>query len=760
MRAPNPVTRTPQVLLALCLVACANTSTDKADTAVKDEPELAANPPGAHLEIAFKGDKAVFRQGELIEVEMRFSSDKADTYRLDGATYDRSGRLDIDAYILTPGEGAVDPLADYFESGAMMGGGLRSMPVLGESPHLIVRQLNEHLRFDKVGRYSLKVSSGRLEFEDPATLETVRGAPLVSNTLSFEVVAADAAWAQRTLEEALAAIEAAESDGARAQALLTLRYLGTEASTRALARFFDGGGRDWGAMFGLIGTPRREVAIEAMAARLKDPEAPIPMMFLRTLALIDMKSSHPERLAPWPGTEDPAASQAWQALSAARQARIDARLRHHTAELVKHLPSKTPSARAVSAVTAIELVWAWASQPDPPDMTPFEALDDAIVSTFTDLPQDLQNRMLAHRWTRIATPKLLPHLRAIFHNTQAPPHIRAVALKRLFELAPTEGRGLILDAIRDRNLDLGYTAMDTLGALPDAELPSLDAALTARLRAALAGRGSADVAAALVDRYASIGALAEVKAIYGGISSRTISLETHAAMLATILRRDPGAGPAAIAALGSEAPVYRVQLFEKVLARHHSPPVQAALVTLLEDESLAVVAALGHHGDPRAAAPLWKRLEAFRATWADKAGELRHRPAAPNPSEEAIQLETALWGALANAGAWVLTSDEAARLVGLCVTEREREQARLSATDLDHPVGVSFGLYESGEFRASVGRFTQRLDTPQRAASKMAQFPSGTRFSLTFFPTTPQAHRSAWREVIDAAVKGRGLVVE
>jgi hypothetical protein len=51
-----------------------------------------------------------FRPGEIIPIELEFSSQIPKRYEVDGATYDRSGRLTIDDFSVEPLEAVTDPM--------------------------------------------------------------------------------------------------------------------------------------------------------------------------------------------------------------------------------------------------------------------------------------------------------------------------------------------------------------------------------------------------------------------------------------------------------------------------------------------------------------------------------------------------------------------------------------------------------------------------------------------------------------------------
>jgi hypothetical protein len=74
------------------------------------------NPEGVELTIRFADGRPRFRQGEIVTLELAFTSRKVKAYGLDNRSYDRSGRLDLDVISVDPRPGVVDPLYDYYRS--------------------------------------------------------------------------------------------------------------------------------------------------------------------------------------------------------------------------------------------------------------------------------------------------------------------------------------------------------------------------------------------------------------------------------------------------------------------------------------------------------------------------------------------------------------------------------------------------------------------------------------------------------------------
>ena len=115
-------------------------------------------PPGVSFTMRLKDGKTQFYQGELITIEMLFSSDLPNTYRVDAREYDRSGYLEADSYHVEPETGISEPLRDYLQSsfyGGSMGGLTPQPPTLREKPYIVTQTLNDFVRFDRAGKYRL-----------------------------------------------------------------------------------------------------------------------------------------------------------------------------------------------------------------------------------------------------------------------------------------------------------------------------------------------------------------------------------------------------------------------------------------------------------------------------------------------------------------------------------------------------------------------------------------------------------------------------
>src|SRR5271155_5649448 len=182
-------------------------------------PLYAQQESGASLTISFPDGVTRFHVGEIIPIELSFKSLIPEAYEMSTRNYDRGGRLDMERFHVTPP--GRDPLGGLFTLG-----GIGNSTTLSADPQIMREELNEWVALDQPGHYSVNVTSGRV-----ARLASPQNEPLElpSNSIEFEVVAADPAWQQQTLSSTLAALNTRSPEEQRA-AIRVLRFLDTPAS--------------------------------------------------------------------------------------------------------------------------------------------------------------------------------------------------------------------------------------------------------------------------------------------------------------------------------------------------------------------------------------------------------------------------------------------------------------------------------------------------------------------------------------------------
>src|SRR5215469_2152764 len=156
-----------------------------------------AQMPSAQLHVATDTGATTFHLGERISLQLDFSAPADAHLGVTTASYDRSGRLGIESYEVSPSSGFVDPLAAYFAAG-FIGGGLSGMAELSSKPYTMHRNLNEWVRFDSPGDYVVVVHSTRVFSLDKANLHT-QEMTVTSNPIKLHIIAATAEWQKATL---------------------------------------------------------------------------------------------------------------------------------------------------------------------------------------------------------------------------------------------------------------------------------------------------------------------------------------------------------------------------------------------------------------------------------------------------------------------------------------------------------------------------------------------------------------------------------
>jgi hypothetical protein len=164
----------------------------------------------ASLTIRFASGQTQFHVGEVIPLELAFTAWTEHVYEMDMRNYDRSGRLNLEQFHVSPP--SRDPLDNYYNGGVFggfIGGGLSSGPrYLGREPQIIHEDLNEWIAVDRPGQYAIYVTSRRVSRHDGSKLLPVE---LRSNTLYFDVVEAGPGWQAETLGSATAELDDSES---------------------------------------------------------------------------------------------------------------------------------------------------------------------------------------------------------------------------------------------------------------------------------------------------------------------------------------------------------------------------------------------------------------------------------------------------------------------------------------------------------------------------------------------------------------------
>jgi len=705
--------------------------------------------PGVQLHLPTSSTQ--FRCGEVIPLELTFSSTTPNRYQINMAQYDRSGRMNYEQFLLDPKEGTSDPLQLYFNSAwGFIGGGLTGFNFLSTSPTTIQLDLNEWVRFDQPGTYRLSVISRRVS--DTRASDNPHGGlvELTSNVVDLQITSPDPAWQHAQLMEIREKLERGGGSSGdvrndpKQAALKALRYLGSEEAARELAQRLRGEDNraDWECMFGLIGSPHRDAGFEEMNKLLEDPLFPISDLFLTTMSILPLRSG-----------ED---------AESLRKQR-DENLEELRRRLISALSGKRGKALAVTLDTAMSGI-------DPkvsPELR--SELVSQLIETFPALPEDKQVAWLQYRWQEVKDPRWLPLLRttALHYEDFAQPRemhayqsleVTAAALRDWYELDPESARDSVIAEITRPKPR--YNA-NTLGCLPDKSLPEAEQAIAEHFVATDSLEIEANLSS-LLFRYADAAVLPEV---LGKVESRVgkWACEPQDKALGYVLKVDPETArpliERAIAARGPDSSGCRHMIFTDIGALQNGPVLEELAGRSLSDPDPQVannaVNYLGKYGSADAEQPLWNRYEAWSREWSGRATELRFVPAGENPHVWDANLGQSLARALASGGAWLSDESKLRRIQALGVganIQQETEQA-LQAW-LKRPFTITYVATSPPSF--NVAQYNQlSLDSLKK---KLAQFPKGTKFVLLLDPNPSPAEQKVREEIFQFAEKN-GITV-
>lgn len=744
-----------QVLLVAALLAPAVWAQDP--FVARWEALRSGQPAGVEMRIA--APKAKFYLGEMILLTLSFTATQPRSFVAESRLHDRVGRMNyVDEFVVDPVAATEDPLRGLpGESGGMGGISGGDVILTADKPFHVERVLNEWVRFRTPGTYRLYVVSRRVRQVtgtghtdlELRTLFAGKPADLASNVLTLEIAAAPAGWVAEQIATATAILDGPAGNEeerlrARRRAGLALRFLNTVESGTALARRLpEDNSIDAFAMHcGILDSSHRVQLLPVMERLLVAPGQAISERFLGTLAQLAVLVESGGAMPPYPS--DAAAQQAWQAESRRRVALVAEKRDHFAATLVKSLPDKEPAARTLTRNGLLGVAEATGSRP-----SWLAGIVESLIADFRALPGRMQSSLLDSRWRLLRDRNVLPLLNALYENPPEPPvgftPINELVLKRLYELDPKRGRGLILEELH--RIDGPRAGDRTLMMLPDETLPELNDVFVAQI-----ARGGS-LPARLITRYATGAIVKEVEAGYlafnAGLDRQNLP-HCPFPLVFYFLKFDPEFGERELRKGFTAGQCYDIERELDGLGAHAmSPALERLAIEHLTSPIVPIkksaAEVLGRYGSPAARKPLWETMEYFRSWWKDRGDEL-YGPA----GQEGRPLERALRIALGQASAWVLGDAELLRLLELCSSVDCRMDVERWRRNASGPMEVEI-VPLPDEMRIQVAQYT--VVGEKDLAAKLGQFPAGSAFRIV---KTLSEDAERVRPGVEAAIRAAG----
>jgi hypothetical protein len=684
-----------------------------------DPCSLISTVTDAEVHVAISNGRTSFREGEIIPLVLSFTSSADKRYWADNRNYDRSGRLDIETYCVEPA--ARDPLADYFRTGAFMGGGLGNEQQLSEKPFTATAELNEW-RQPGPGHYQLYVVSHRVwrppDPNEPTPYGRI-GITLRSNTIEFDVTKADADWQTEHLQEATSAYQNAAA-GQEKEAARRLRFLNSKASVQTLARMFWGlndqpGG--WDLMFGLVGSPYRADAIAAMQREINAPGHPITQDFMRILTKLQIDAD-----SSWdPPAYDPAHPSISPDFWNKRRERERDLMQTAVTATAAALPAKTGQARALT-------VQALTESSDLLNATTAAQMRKQLIAVWSELPETTKLNLIQYQWPMIAGPEMLPILKEFVAGPPPPDRTepamaRDAALQHLFDLDPAEGQALILQDLRNPRAN---PSLSLIKLLPADELRPVVQEAVARIR----NKEARGLDYHLVELFGDQSALAATESVFRDHLGEW-ACDPQDAMLRYFLRVAPEVGTKMVeASLAARKTTGCYRMLLQDLGKS-LPKVEQLAINALDDEDLEVAndaaLALGRWGTAKAELALWARLRRFHEQWKDREGELRPTPDYRSALGRATALESTLVNSIATGTNWICGPEKFERLRALASPHEQMQIAQWNK-QWEHDGLILPNWYPKDQLSFGVLQYSN-LDEEQFRA-KLSQMPQGIRLKF------------------------------
>lgn len=648
----------PMPLARICCLTVAIAVTIPVPPAVA---QSATTPVNASIAVRRAANRPAYHLGEQIALRLEFRGTGDPDYYFSTAACDLFGRLgSAESVAVTPARQTDDPLEEFIaSSGGIAGSCISGWHPVDGTPLVIRVTLNDRIRFNRPGTYTLVVSSTRLQRYSARTAPVLTSAPF-----ELTIGPMDDGWAMAEVARASGLIDGGNGSDV-SQGAAILRYLGTEAAALALIDRYDAIARVSSdhLVKGVISSAHRDLIIQRMEARVDEGEG-LDASFLTTLTRLRVLRDLPLTAA----DHDRRREQTTKV-----QAEYDARWRAATARI------------PVSAVTlGAELV---RLQTNPSAelrrqiAADLEQHSAEAVEAFLALPPHTQAGLLqsADIWADLDRSWMLPALRQLYaawrgsatqNDTSG---LGDVALRRLYGMAPDEGRQLIVQEIQTGAHRIRY---DALAILPDAQLSALDSALQGRYSSApaigLEALVEQGTTAWLMARYASANLRPFVTERLAGPLPGCI---VEAGLIAYLLKHEPVAAlqrldPGRDRSPGTGCVI--PPLFQ-LAARYWDARLESAVIEQLAATDVSRVAdaaqVLGLRGSIGAKRPLIERLAQWSAEWHGRAAEwMDAGPGAPALTSPR-RIENSLSNALFQNQQFRLTGEDVSTIRRLCITD-------------------------------------------------------------------------------------------
>ena len=601
-----------------------------------------------HVKLSLAQDRTVYRIGEPIGLALEFSAER-EGYSVEVLPDGQSARSDI--LTISPDAG-VAHWFDEMNNNRSYPRDYFSLEKLTSVPRRLELTINDTLRFDSPGRYTVSVTTHRVGQKDMQ-----KRMVLTTNSVTFEVQPmseSDEAKEVKRLADLLATKRDWQGE---AQVAKQLSYLTGEPSTREKVKRFVSPDQRSGNYLseiwaGLYIARDRALVLKLIEAALRDPNIPATTQIVQAatrlkILLTDGIRENAAGATPFLEPDsDPRTREVGDA---------------YIVDLAAGLSKRTGNSQTTTAMTILAFL------PKDPQSAgaAMRELRPLLIQQFDTLSIYGQESLLGTYWEQLRDPALVPSLKKML--APGARMLREVALKRLIELAPDEARPYIIAEIRDPG---SVVDPKLLGGLSDESLPELDTTLLDQIRNLSTTSENfryvfLRLKLALLVRYATPGIYQELMELYRGVGTK-LPRDGRAGFLAYFAKHNEQEGITLIEQAVSEMKSEEsAMLLSDLTVLHYSESIGKLVKKYLEtdDPPLASYAAyvIGLHGGTSDREVLEARLKRWREDWGNRVAQA--------DAEQQGRIERELIDALVRGKAWKLSDQRVRELTTGCVTQ-------------------------------------------------------------------------------------------
>jgi hypothetical protein len=612
-------------------------------------------PRDVHVTLTLAEFRTVYKIGEPIKLLMEFTADR-EGYVAE-VLPDRKEQ-GSDTVVISPEFGVTHWLDEMTDRRRYLRDVI-STANLSKIPQRVELILNDTLRFDIPGRYTVSVRTRRV------TKHSVLGSrpiTLTTNPITFEVEPmsyADEAAEVKRLSDQLSAKRNWQKEEEVGK---LLSFLTGEPSTREKVRRFlnmdeRSGNLNAHLWYGLFISSNRQLVLKLLEAGLRDPNTPVSSQLLSAVTLLrwlvtdGVKTDKPVDVTPaLSPEEDPRAREIRDAyvveLSAGLAKRKDKALTTTAITVVSNLP-KDPQSASVGSREARRI----------------------LIQQFDTLHPFSQEWLLRQDWEELRDRSMIPVFKRMLSTGPGPAqkHIHEAALKLLIDVAPDEARPCVVALIRDPN---SFVDVKLLGSIEAKSLPEADASLLEqiqRLAAIPDNRGFVHLKqkTSLLVRFATDGIYREVMDLYQTVGAKLYP-DGRAGLLAYLAKHNEReAIPLIEEAISELKPDQDPAVLRELTALYYSEAIGVLVKKLLatDDRSWASLAAylIGLHGSADDEQVLEARLKRWYEEWGNRVAEA--------DAQHQGRIERELIWALIHGKSWKLSPERVRELQRGCITQ-------------------------------------------------------------------------------------------